>query len=460
VFLKPEDFRQLSEATTGNYSGLGIQIDVRDGWITVVAPLPDTPAERAGIQTGDRIVELDGRSTQGWKQDQAVKELRGPAGTTAEVTIRRAGVEQPIKFKLTRATIHIRSVQIAMMLDDKVGYVSLSPVSETSAREVSQAVDTLLKQGMKSLIFDLRGNPGGLLDQGVAVSDLFLDPQKEIVETRGRAPGSSREFRDSKPQPWPRLPIVVIVNGGSASAAEIIAGALQDHDRAVLVGTPTFGKGLVQSFWRLTQESGLKLTTARWYTPSGRTIQRVTRTEAEQEAQVVAAQRGQDVKPDSTLLFHTDAGRPVYGGGGIRPDLYVVPDTFTTAERQFIRALGEKIPLYRDALATYALELKEGHRLPSPNFTVTDGMVDEVVRRIRAKGADLPDSVVPGARTLIAQELAYEATRYVFGRPAEFRRRMADDQQVQRALALAAKAKSPQDLLTLATTAPAPVRNR
>ena len=464
VFLKPEDFRQLSEATTGNYSGLGIQIDVRDGWITVVAPLPDTPAERAGIQTGDRIVQLDGRSTEGWKQDQAVKELRGPAGTNAELVIRRAGVDQPIKFKLTRATIHIRSVQIAMMLDDHVGYVSMSPVSETSAREVSQAIDTLLKQGMKSLIFDLRHNPGGLLDQGVAVSDLFLDPENAIVETRGRAPGSTRTFRDSKPQPWPRLPVVVMVNGGSASAAEIIAGALQDHDRAVLVGTPTFGKGLVQSFWRLTPETGLKLTTARWYTPSGRTIQRLTRSEAEQEAQVVAAQRGQDIKPDTTLLFHTDAGRIVYGGGGIRPDLYVVADTFTTAEREFIRALGAKIPFYRDALATYALELKEGHRLASPNFTVTDGMVDEIVRRIRAKGATLSDAVVAGARNLIAQELTYEAARYSFGRSVEFRRRMADDQQVQRALALASKAKSPQDLLTMATTTPpppaAPVRNR
>jgi carboxyl-terminal processing protease len=462
VFLKPDDFRQLSEATTGNYSGLGIQIDVREGWITVVAPLPDTPAERAGVQTGDRIVELDGRSTEGWKQDQAVKELRGPAGTTAELNIRRAGVEQPIKFKLTRAVIHIRSVQVAMMLDDHVGYVSLSPVNETSARDVAQSVDTLLKQGMKALIFDLRQNPGGLLDQGVAVSDLFLDPDKVIVETRGRAPGSTRQFRDSKPQNWARLPIVTIVNGGSASAAEIIAGALQDHDRAVLVGTPTFGKGLVQSFWKLTPETGLKLTTARWYTPSGRTIQRATRSEAEQEEQVVAAQRGQDIKPDSTLLFHTDAGRPVYGGGGIRPDLYVVADTFTTAERAFVKALADKIPTYRDALASYALELKEGHRLAAPNFTVTDGMVDEIVRRMRARGAQVPDSVVAGARTLISQDLGYEAARYVFGRAAEVRRRFGDDRQVQRALALADKAKSPQDLLTLATRpqSPAPVRNR
>jgi len=465
VFLKPDDFRQLSEATTGNYSGLGIQIDVRGGWITVIAPLPDTPAERAGVQTGDRIVELDARSTEGWNQEKAVKELRGPVGAKAELLIRRAGVDQPIKFSLTRATIHIRSVdpRITMMLDDRVGYIALNPVSESSTRDVSIAIDTLLKQGMKSLIFDLRGNPGGLLDQGVAVSDLFLDPGKAIVETRGRAPGSSHEFSDTKPQQWPRLPIVVIVNGGSASASEIIAGALQDHDRAVLIGTPTFGKGLVQSFWRLTPETGLKLTTARWYTPSGRTIQRATRTEAEQEAQVIAAQRGQDSKPDTTLAFKTDAGRTVYGGGGIRPDLYVVADTFTTAERTFIRALGEKIPVYRDALTSYAIELKEGNRLANRNFTVSDAMVDEIVRRIRAKGAELPDSVVAGARTLLQQELGYEAARYVFGRSAEFRRRMADDQQVKRALTLAQKAKTPQDLLTLATTpppAPTTVRNR
>ncbi len=464
VFLKPEDFRQLSEATTGNYSGLGIQIDVRDGWITVVAPLPDTPAERAGVQTGDRIIQLDGRSTEGWKQDQAVKELRGPAGTAAELLIRRSGVDKPITYKLTRATIHIRSVdpRITMMLDDRVGYIALSPVSESSTRDVSLAIDTLLKQGMKSLIFDLRGNPGGLLDQGVAVSDLFLDPGKAIVETRGRAPGSSHEFSDTKPQLWPRLPIVVIVNGGSASAAEIIAGALQDHDRAVLIGTPTFGKGLVQSFWRLTPETGLKLTTARWFTPSGRTIQRVTRNEAEQEAQVIAAQRGQDTKIDSTAVFHTDAGRTIFGGGGIRPDIYVVADTFTTAERAFVKALGDKIPLFRDALTASAIELKESNRLPSPNFSVTQAMVDDIVRRMRAKGADLPDSVIAGARTLITQELGYEAARYVFGRSVEFRRRMADDEQIKRALALADRAKSPQDLLTLATTQPAPstVRNR
>src|SRR5256886_9513258 len=179
VFLKRDDFKALNEATTGNYGGLGIQIEVRDGWITVVAPLPDTPAERAGIQTGDQIVGLDGRSTEGWKQDQAVKELRGEAGSPVELKVRRVGIEQPITFKLTRAQIHVRSVQVSMLLDDKVGYVLLTPLSETSGPDLPDPVTRVLPKGLKSLILDLRGNPGGLLDQGVAVSELFLNRSEE-----------------------------------------------------------------------------------------------------------------------------------------------------------------------------------------------------------------------------------------------------------------------------------------
>jgi carboxyl-terminal processing protease len=460
VYLKPDDFHALSEQTTGEYGGLGIQIDVRDGWITVVAPLPDTPAERAGVQTGDRIVALDGRSTEGWKNDQAVKELRGAPGSTVELKIRRVGVDQPIPFKIARALIHIRSVQVALLLDDKTGYIVLNPVNQTSGQELATAVDSLTRRGMKALVLDLRFNPGGLLDQAVAVSDLFLDPGQEVLEQRGRAPGASRMYRDSRVQQWPNLPIVVLVNGGTASAAEIVAGALQDHDRAVLVGTPTFGKGLVQSLWQLTPETALKLTTARWYTPSGRTIQRKSRDEADQEAQVAAAQAGKDtaVTPDS-LKFHTDHGRLMRGGGGIRPDVFVAPDTFTIAERAFLRALGNKIAVTRDVLATYALELKAGGHLASPAFPVTDAMVETALQRLRAKGAALPDSVIPGARSYIARELGYEAARYVFGRPAEYRRRMTDDPQVREALTLARRAKSPADLLALVTAAAPPAHN-
>ncbi|HEV2749493.1 MAG TPA: S41 family peptidase [Gemmatimonadales bacterium] len=457
VFLKRDDFRALNEQTTGNYGGLGIQIEVRDGWITVVAPLPDTPAERAGIESGDQITALDARSTEGWKQDQAVKELRGPAGSPVELRVHRVGIEQPLTFKLTRATIHVRSVQVSMMLDDKVGYVLLTTVSETSAPELTQAITDLSKQGMKSLILDLRSNPGGVLDQGVAVSELFLDPGQEVVETRGRAPNISRTYRDSKPQPWPNLPIVVLVNGFSASAAEIIAGALQDHDRAVVVGTPTFGKGLVQSLWQLTPETALKITTARWYTPSGRTIQRKSKNEEDQLAQAEAAELGRDTtKTDSTQIFHTDRGRVLLGGGGIRPDLFVAPDTFDTAERAFIKALGNKITTYQDVRTGYALEVKTSGRVKSPNFVVTPDMADEVIKRVRARGVAVPDSVMTGAREVISQDLGYEIARYVFSRAVEVRRQRDEDRQVRAALGLARRAKTPQDLLALATAQLAP----
>ena len=461
VFLKRDDFRALNEATTGNYGGLGIQIDVRDGWITVVAPLPDTPAERAGVQSGDQITALDGRPTEGWKNDQAVKELRGQPGTPVVLKVRRPGIEQPLVFKLTRATIHVRSVQVSMMLDDRVGYVLLSTVSETSTDELSTAITQLSKQGMKSLILDLRGNPGGVLDQGVAVSELFLDPGQEVVETRGRAPNISRTYRDAKPQPWPGLPIVVLVNGFSASAAEIITGALQDHDRAVVVGTPTFGKGLVQSLWQLTPETALKITTARWYTPSGRTIQRKSKNEEDQLAQAEAAELGRDTtKTDSSLVFHTDRGRVLVGGGGIRPDLFVAPDTFDLAERAFVKTLGSKIPTYQDVRTAYALEVKTSGRIKSPDFSVTPDMADEVVRRLRARGVAVPDSVMTGAREVITQDLGFEVARYVFGRATEVRRQREEDRQVQAALSLARRAKSPQDLLALAAAQPpAPVRN-
>jgi carboxyl-terminal processing protease len=451
VFLKRDDFRALNEATTGNYGGLGLQIEVRDGWITVIAPLPDTPAERAGILTGDQIIALDGRTTEGWKQDQAVKQLRGEAGSPVELKVRRSGIEQPLTFRLTRATIHIRSIPVSMMLDQKVGYVMLNPVSETSAQELTDAVNGLLQKGMKSLVLDLRGNPGGLLDQGVAVSELFLDPGQEVVATRGRAPNTTRTYRDTKPQPWPNLPVVVLANGGTASAAEIITGALQDHDRAVVVGTPTFGKGLVQSLWQLTPETALKLTTARWYTPSGRTIQRKSRNEEEQVAQAEAAELGRDTtKLDSSLVFHTDRGRVVRGGGGIRPDMFVAPDTFTTAERAFMKSLGNKIPTYWDVRTAYALEIKASGRVKTPDFTVTSDMVDEVIRRLRPRGVAVPDSVLAGARAVITQDLGFEIARYVFGRSAEVRRRREEDRQVRAALVLVRRAKSPQDLVALA----------
>jgi carboxyl-terminal processing protease len=467
VLLTGDDYKQLTEQTSGNYAGLGIQIDVRDGWITVVAPLPETPAERAGVATGDQIIEVDGKSTEGWKNDEAVKALRGAPGSKVTISVRRSGVTDPIKYSLVRAQIHIRSVPAGTLFDGGVGYISLNPVAETSAEELQSEIGSMKRKGMKSLILDLRLNPGGLLDQGVKVADLFLDAKQEIVATRGRARGSTKEFFDDARQAWPELPIVVLVNDGTASAAEIIAGALQDHDRAVVVGTPTFGKGLVQTLFPLGEGVALKLTTARWYTPSGRTIQRIAKNEEDQAEQ--AALEAGDTLPgmpdkehtDSAIrtrpIFHTDAGRVVRGGGGIVPDLVIRPDTLSVGEKEFAKALGNHVPDYRDVMTSFALELKQKGTVKAESFTVTPEMRQEVYQRLRTKGIEMTPQVYGGASGLITEQLGYEVARYVFGRPAEFRRRAHDDAQMQTALGLLRKAGSPRELLSLATASRAAV---
>jgi carboxyl-terminal processing protease len=465
VLLAGADFKELTEKTSGNYAGLGIQIDVRDGWITVVAPLPDSPAERAGIQTGDQIVEVDGKTTQGWNSDQAVKSLRGEPGSNVAILIRRAGFDEAIPYKLNRATIHFKSVPAGTEFDGGVGYISLNPVQETSAQELRDEMTAMRAKGMKSLVLDLRNNPGGLLDQGIKVSDLFLDPGQEVVSTRGRARGSTRQFFDEGKQFDPSLPIVVLVSEGTASAAEIIAGAMQDHDRALIVGTPTFGKGLVQTLYPLGEETALKLTTARWFTPSGRTIQRKANSEQDQVLQAIAEgtplTAGDSLSAaDSAIkarpIYHTDGGRIVRGGGGIVPDLIVRPDTLTTPEREFIKGLGDKVQAYRDVLTSYALDVKRDKTVRSEDFSVTAPMRQQVYDRLKAKGVTMSPAVFQAGAPLVDQQLGYEVSRYVFGRQAEFRRRAKDDPQVQTAITLLRKAQSPKQLLTLASAAPAP----
>lgn len=458
VLLTGDDYRALTEQTTGNYGGLGIQIDVRDGWITVVAPLPDTPAERAGIESGDQIIQIEGQSTEGWKSDEAVKALKGEPGSKVRILVRRVGVSQSMPFELERALIHVRSVPAGTIFNEGIGYIQLTPVAETSAEELRNEITSMREKGMREMVLDLRRNPGGLLDQGVEVADLFLDPRDEIVSTRGRARGSSRTYVDQNRQLWPDLAIVVLVDEFTASAAEIIAGALQDHDRAVVVGSPTFGKGLVQTLYPMADGVALKLTTARWYTPSGRTIQREAENEEQQALQ--AMREGGSVidsavpEPDTSIkarpIFRTDAGRVVRGGGGIVPDVLVRRDTLTSSEREFVRVLGDKVPAYRDVLTTYALELKEAGTLKSAGFDVTPEMRRQVQARLRTRGVDLSDDVFQGASDLVAEQLGYEIARYVFGRSAEFQRQAEDDAQMQKALELLRNADSPDDLLSLA----------
>ncbi len=436
TLMDRDDFKQITEITTGNYGGLGMQIDVREGWITVVAPLPETPAERAGIEAGDQIVEVNGKVTRDLNQDDAVKTLRGTAGTRVDLKVRRPGIPQLMPFAITRETIHYRSVQPGILFEGGIGMVALTPVIETSSDELRKEIDGLRARGMKALILDLRGNPGGLLTEGVAVSELFLDRGQAVVSTQGRVAEMNKSFAAQGTQPWPELPVVVLVNEWSASAAEIIAGALQDNDRAIVVGTATFGKGLVQTLFQLGTDRALKLTTARWFTPSGRTIQREAK---DQEAQVEQATReaaGRDSVKRVLPTFKTVGGRTVKGGGGIVPDRIVRGDTLTDAEKGFARALGSNVATYRDALVGSALEIKEKKLAPTEDFVVTEAMRQLVLGRLAAKGVTLTPVQIAGGTTLMNDQLAYEVSRYVFGRQAEIRRRSTGDPQVRAAIEL------------------------
>jgi carboxyl-terminal processing protease len=441
LYLKPDRLRRLNESTTGIYTGLGVQIDVRDGWPTVIAPIPGGPAERAGLQTGDRIVEAAGKPTNGLTVDEIRSILRGPVGSRLALVVERPGTSSRIPVSLTRGEIHRRAVRRTALLANGVGYVEVKIFNDSTELELSRAIDSLSRVGMRSLVLDLRGNPGGLLAQGVSVSDLFLDAGRTIVSMRGRIPEANRSFSDASSQRWPSLPLAVLIDDGSASAAEIVAGALQDHDRAVLVGRTSYGKGSAQSLYPTTTGGALKLTTARWYTPAGRSIDRVRPTQ-DDDAPVDQSKRAE---------FKTDGGRTVYGGGGITPDV-VVGDTVLSPEELALQsALGTRIPAFRDALTAYAISLKGAGTVRRTDFEVTPQMLDGLWRLMQQRGFAFERSIFDGARRLVSRLLARDVARYVFGPAAEAARTIADDEVIQSAAALAAGVQSQSELLERAS---------
>ena len=452
-YLSPDRFRSLSESTSGHYAGIGIQIDVRDGWITIVAPLPGTPAERAGIQPGDRIVSIDGRSTEGWTADDARGSIRGKTGSSLVLLIERPGVPARIPFTLARGEIRVHSVRHVSMLGPAVGYVDLTIFSDSSASEVREAVTQLRASGMTTLVLDLRANPGGLLEQGIEVADLFLDPGLPIVSVRGR--DVAQAYTDHARQLWPDLELITLVDEHSASAAEIVAGALQDHDRAAILGTTSYGKGSAQSVFRLDDSaSALKLTTARWFTPSGRSIQKVLPAAAGDESDGdgarpagTVADSGTEVPLSKRIQFKTDDGRVVYGGGGITPDLFVAPSDSINGTRALWRMIGAGAPKFRDALTETALAVKSAHGVRVPEFVVTDSLHRALWQRVAAKGIKLDRAHFDSAGAAVDRLLALEIARYALGPEAEFSRRLHDDRVIAAALELSAGAAVETELL-------------
>ena len=449
VFLDARRLSRLDESTTGRYAGVGIQMDVRDSGVTVIGTLPGSPAERAGLLTGDRITTIDGRTTHGLTTDEALKSLRGAPGTSVHILVERTGVTARMAFTLVRRTIEVNPVQHPFVVRDDIGYVSLSVFSERAAADLTQAIDSLRNAGARSMILDLRGDPGGLLGQGIDVADLFLDPAQAIVSTRGRSAEETRSFADQAPQRWAAMPVVVLTDSATASASEIVAGALQDHDRALIVGTATYGKGSAQRVFRI-ETGGLKVTTALWYTPSGRSINR---------PRVPVADAGDDPRPKADSLpprprFRTDAGRTVLGGGGIVPDVEVVTRVLSADDKALQHGLGAKVPQFRDALVEYALSLKAARTITDPAFAVSPAMRDELFRRMQAHGITMARAVYDSSAVLVNRTLGGQVSRYLFGPTAEFERALRDDAAFLRAMELLRGVKSSGELLARAPVAP------
>lgn len=455
VFLSEDDYQDLHLSTTGNYGGLGIRIDEQGGWITVVGVLPNTPAERRGLQTGDKIIEVEGESAEGWSADDAVARLRGERGEPVTIKVGRIGLAEPMAFTIVREEIHVEAVN-AFMLTDEIGFVRLNQFSKQAVREMRASIDQLLANGMSGLILDLRRNPGGLLDEGVAISDLFLPKGAEVVATKSRLKDQNHEFAAPGPEAYPGLPLVVMVDGYSASASEIVAGALQDHDRALVLGTTTFGKGSVQTLYTLPDKNHLKLTTAGWYTPSGRSIHR-TRDPRQEFAEMATAAAGIDGAPVATEdltereVYYTNSGRTVYGGGGITPDIRIVPDTLTVVEREFAEALARSEVSLWDAGFQFGLQWQQDHPNLTETFEVTPAMLTAFYTYlIEEAGAEVDRALFDDADSYVEFVISDRLANVAFGEDVRLRRSLNRNSQVSTAVDLLSQAQSTAELFVLA----------
>ena len=448
-FMDPRSYAQMRERQEGRYYGLGISIQVVDGGITVFSLFEGSPAYQKGLRRGDVIAEIEGKDTKGWTSDEAVRQLRGARGTPVRIGIRRSGYERLIPLEVIRDEIHIPTVRAAFMLDGATGYILLSDFGENTDQELGRALKELTDAGMRRLVFDLRNNPGGALDQAIRVSNRFLPRGDLIVYTRGRVPNSDQDYRATQPSEFTGIPMITLVNRNSASASEIVSGALQDHDRALIVGETTFGKALVQSVYRVSGGAGAAVTTARYYTPSGRLIQRpwdgtfdeyLTYTLREQEP--AKAHRPEDLK-------FTDAGRRVYSGGGVEPDrrfdgptegfnpsrfgrTLFARNLFDTFAQRFSRAGDQRIT----ASPTGPL------RDLTPEFQVTDAIVAEFKDHVEKSRLKIDETAWQQDRQFIRAMIRFEIDLDLFGVETARRNLSREDPQLQHALTLFPEAEA------------------
>jgi carboxyl-terminal processing protease len=437
-YLNLEAFTEMRDEQRGKFSGLGIQITKRgsDKPLTIVSPIDDTPADRAGLLSGDVIAQIEGQPTMDLSVQDAVRLLKGDKGTRVTITIKRPGLPEPFEVTIERDDIPIESIRVAFMIDDEVGLVRISNFTSTTADELDQSIADLKAQGMTKLLVDLRGNPGGLLDQAVQVSERFIPEDKLIVYTRGRIHGSDQDYFAKRGVERVEMPLILLVDESSASASEIVSGAVQDHDRGLVVGESTFGKGLVQRVIPLQSGGALAVTTAKYYTPSGRLIQRdysdleqyyLQRGNGDEEVPDAPMDDGDKIKDEDREVFFTTSGRKVYGGGGIRPD-YIVESP--KAPEILFDMLRENI------VFDYAVLFVNSHANLKPGFDMDEKAMADFRAFLDGKDFEYDADAFAEHQDVIKLRLRAQITRVKWDQDAESLVLANADPQVQRALTL------------------------
>jgi carboxyl-terminal processing protease len=439
-FFDPKQYAQMRERQEGKYYGLGISIQVIDGDITVMSLFEGSPAYRSGIRRGDVIARIKGEDTKNWTSDQAVKQLKGPKGTKVAIAIRRPGYDKLIDMDVERDEVNIVTVRGAFMLDAQTGYIKLGDFSETSDKEVGDAIDKLKAQGMKRLVFDLRDNPGGPLDQAIRIANRFLPRGDMIVYTRGRVANADQDYRGTD-DPDFTGPMMVLTNRNSASASEIVSGSLQDHDRALVVGETTFGKALVQSVYKISEGAGLALTTGRYFTPSGRMIQRPWDNAFDEYLTYTLRDQTGQREHAASQLKYTDAGRKVYSGGGIEPDKFFVGPVQGFNPSRFGRALVAR-SAFANFAERYASEgdtrmsaATEGKKRLARGFTVTDAMIADFKASLAADHVKIDEDAFAKDIDFVKAMIHYDIDVALFGISEGQKNLVSKDPQTQFALA-------------------------
>ena len=457
-FVDAKHYEQLNERNRGEYGGIGISFALRGGFLTVIAPLEDSPCDRLGIRAGDRIVKIDGESAVGLSEQGVFERLRGVAGTTVRLAIQRPGAPDLFEFDVARERIPIKSIPYGFLLDRETGYVRIIRFSATTGAELASTLTELEAAGMKRLVLDLRSNPGGYLEQAVAVAEQFIAPGQMVVYTHGRTRGASEEHYAGGGTGGARreMPLIVLVNHGSASAAEIVAGAVQDWDRGLVLGQTTFGKGLVQRQYRLRDGSAVFLTVGRYFTPSGRLIQRPYA----QDKLRYYAEGYDDVDPNAgdavagepmaasgpatggsaadgatamVPTYHTASGRVVRGGGGITPDVWIDPE-----DRSELAEAVERSDLLFDFAIDYVGRVGFVYPQGFEHFLKHDGFDEKTWKGLLDFAArerpDLPRAELIRERPVLARGVKREIAGILWGPTERYRVHIGDDQQVAESL--------------------------